>query len=95
MSALEHLPKIQVVDQTVNSMDGKAVKILINGIPSTPTDLSVISSENISKLDYYTQPPIQYSNMGLGAVINVITKEKHNGGSVGIEYPKCNYYRIR
>lgn len=84
LSALEHLPKIQVVDQTVNSMDGKAVKILINGIPSTPTDLSVISSENISKLDYYTQPPIQYSNMGLGAVINVITKEKHNGGSVGI-----------
>ena len=37
LSALEHLPKIQVVDQTVNSMDGKAVKILINGIPSTPT----------------------------------------------------------
>lgn len=84
MSALEHLPKIQVIDQIVNSVDGKAVKILINGIPSTPTDLSVISSENISKLDYYTQPPIQYTNMGLGAVINVITKEKHNGGSVGI-----------
>lgn len=84
LSALEHLPKIQVVDQTVNSMDGKAVKILINGIPSTPTDLSVISSENISKLDYYTQLPIQYSNMSLGTVINVITKEKHNGGSVGI-----------
>ena len=82
--ALEHLPKIQVIDHNVNSVDGKAVKILINGIPSTPTDLSVISSENISKLDYYTQPPIQYSNMGLGAVINVITKEKHNGGSVGI-----------
>ena len=84
LSALEHLPKIQIIDQTVNSVDGKAVKILINGIPSTPTDLSVISSENISKLDYYTQPPIQYSNMGLGAVINVITKERHNGGSVGI-----------
>ena len=84
LSALEHLPKIQVIDHNVNSVDGKAVKILINGIPSTPTDLSMISSENISKLDYYTQPPIQYSNMGLGAVINVITKEKHNGGSVGI-----------
>lgn len=48
LSALEHLPKIQVIDQTVNSVDGKAVKILINGIPSTPTDLSVISPENIS-----------------------------------------------
>ena len=35
LSALEHLPKIQVIDQTVNSVDGKAVKILINGIPYT------------------------------------------------------------
>ncbi|MGJ1015090.1 TonB-dependent receptor [Bacteroides salyersiae] len=84
LAALEHLPKIQVIDQNVNSVDGKAVKILINGIPSTPTDLSVISPENISKIDYYTQPPIQYSNMGLGAVINVVTKERHNGGAVGI-----------
>lgn len=84
LSALEFLPKIQVLDQSVSSVDGKAVKILINGVPSTPADLSVISPENILKIDYYTQPPIQYSNMGLGSVINVVTKEKQNGGSVGI-----------
>lgn len=84
LSALEFLPKIQVLDQSVSSIDGRAVKILINGVPSTPADLSVISPEHISKIDYYTQPPIRYSNMGLGAVINVITKEKQNGGSVGI-----------
>lgn len=84
LSALEFLPKIQVLDQSVSSVDGKTVKILINGVPSTPTDLSVISPENIAKIDYYTQPPIQYSNMGLGAVVNVVTKEKQNGGSVGI-----------
>lgn len=84
LSALEFLPKIQVLDQSVSSVDGKTVKILINGIPSTPTDLSVIPSDNIAKIDYYTQPPIQYSNMGLGAVINVITKERQNGGSAGI-----------
>ncbi len=84
LSALDFLPKIQVIDQDVTSIDGKSVKILINGIPSTAIDLSVIPTENISKIDYYTQPPIQYSNMGLGAVINVVTKEKQNGGSVGI-----------
>lgn len=84
LSALEFLPKIQVLDQSVSSVDGKAVKILINGIPSTPIDLSVISPEDIAKIDYYTQPPVQYSNMGLGAVINVVTREKRNGGSVGV-----------
>lgn len=84
LSALEFLPKIQVLDQNVSSVDGKVVKILINGVPSTPIDLSVISPDNISKIDYYTQPPIQYSNLGLGAVINVVTKEKQNGGSIGL-----------
>lgn len=84
LSALEFLPKIQVLDQSVSSVDGKVVKILINGIPSTPIDLSVISPEDIAKIDYYTQPPVQYSNMGLGAVINVVTREKQNGGSVGV-----------
>lgn len=83
LSALEHLPKIQVIDHNVNSADGKAVKILINGRPSTPADLSVISPENISKINYYTLPPIQYSNMGLGAVINIVIKEQQNGGSIG------------
>ena len=84
LSALEFLPKIQVLDQSVSSVDGKAVKILINGIPSTPIDLSVISPEDIAKIDYYTQPPVQYSNMGLGTVINVVTREKQKGGSVGV-----------
>lgn len=84
LTALEHLPKIQVIDQSVSSVDGKGVKILINGVPSMATDLSTISPSNISKIDYYTQPPIHYSNMGLGAIINVVTKEKQNGGSVGI-----------
>ncbi len=84
LSALEFLPKIQVIDQSVSSVDGKGVKILINGVPSTATDLSVIAPSNIAKIDYYTQPPVQYSNMGLGAVINVITKTNENGGMVGL-----------
>lgn len=84
LSALEFLPKIQVLDQDVTTIDGKSVKILINGVPSTPIELSSIAPNNIAKIDYYTQPPVQYSNMGLGAVINVITKKNENGGSVGI-----------
>lgn len=84
LSALEFLPKIQVIDQSVSSVDGKGVKLLINGVPSTATDLSIISPSNIAKIDYYTQPPVQYSNMGLGAVINVVTKTNENGGIIGL-----------
>ena len=81
IQAIQTLPKIMVSDLTVSSSDGKGVKILINGVPSSSVDLASIPSENISKIKYYSQPPIQYSNMGLGAVINVITK-KQTGGSM-------------
>lgn len=81
IQAIQTLPKIIVTDMTVSSSDGKGVKILINGVPASSVDLATIPSENISKIKYYSQPPIQYSNMGLGAVINVITK-KQTGGSM-------------
>lgn len=81
IQAIQTLPKIFVADMTVSSSDGKVVKILINGVPASSVDLATIPSENISKIKYYSQPPIQYSNMGLGAVINVITK-KQTGGSM-------------
>ena len=81
IQAIQTLPKILVSDLTVGSSDGKGVKILINGVPSSSVDLASIPSDNISKIQYYFQPPIQYSNMGLGAVINVITKQQ-TGGSL-------------
>ena len=81
IQAIQTLPKIFVSDMTVSSSDGKAVKILINGVPASSVDLATIPSENISKIKYYSQPPIQYSNMGLGVVINVITR-KQTGGSM-------------
>lgn len=81
IQAIQTLPKILVSDLTVSSSDGKGVKILINGVPSSSVDLASIPSDNISKIQYYSQPPIQYSNMGLGAVINVITKQQ-TGGSL-------------
>ena len=81
IQAIQTLPKILVSDLTISSSDGKGVKILINGVPSSSVDLASIPSDNISKIQYYSQPPIQYSNMGLGAVINVITKQQ-TGGSL-------------
>ena len=84
LSALEFLPKIQVQDQSVSLTDGKAVKIMLNGIPSTPADLSVVAPENIVRIDYYTRPPLRYSNLGLGAVVNVVTREPKNGGTLGL-----------
>ncbi|MEG1089417.1 MAG: outer membrane beta-barrel protein, partial [Bacteroidales bacterium] len=47
-------------------------------------DLSIISPDNIEKIIHYATPPIQYQNLGLGSIINIITKRKVRGGTIAL-----------
>ncbi|MCL2041563.1 MAG: carboxypeptidase regulatory-like domain-containing protein [Bacteroidales bacterium] len=61
--------------QQLVTVKGDQVKILINGISATETDLLLITPENISRVEYYDNPPARYSLIGVGAVVNIITKQ--------------------
>ena len=63
---------------------GGTVKILINGVNATESDLAIMKQDEIARIDYYEDPPAQYAAMGLSAVVNIITKKQQHGGSVGI-----------
>lgn len=83
LAALEHVPQLQVMDQNVQSISGKAIKILINGMPASAQDLATLPASEIIRMEHYSNPPVKFQNMGLGAVVNVITK-RDVGGSIGI-----------
>ncbi len=83
LAALEHVPQLQVMDQNVQSINGKAIKILINGMPASAQDLATLPAGEIIRMEHYSNPPVKFQNMGLGAVVNVITK-RDVGGSFGI-----------
>ena len=88
-------PRYRVLDQSVSSVDGKAVKILINGVPSTPTDLSVISPENIAKnrlLHTTAHPILQY---GIGSGHKCSDQGKTERRFCRHQYPECRDYRLR
>lgn len=84
LKALDVIPKIQVLDHDVSLVNGKSVKLLINGIASEANDLSVIPPSDILRIEYYDNPPARFANLGLGAVVNVITKKRDKGGQVGV-----------
>lgn len=84
LSVLDIVPKLQVLDLSLSTVDGKTVKVLINGINSDETDLSVISTQDIARIEYYENPPLRFAAAGLGAVVNVVTKKMNNGGVVGL-----------
>ncbi len=84
LRALEVVPKIQVMDQQISLINGKSVKVLINGAPSDATDLSTISPHDILSIDFYEHPPARFANLGLGGVVNVILKQQERGGTLGL-----------
>lgn len=60
------------------SWDRTEVYILINGVPSTATDLRSFKDSDIKNVEYYAVAPAQYMSLTNGPVINVVLKKKHD-----------------
>ncbi len=85
---LEKIPKLIVnnMENTITTVKGSKVKILINGMNSNETDLMAIKPGQVIKIEYYNIPPARYSNLGFDAVIDVITKKSQQGISGVINF---------
>lgn len=75
---------INAIDNTLSTIDGKKVLILINGIRSTNSELKTISPNRISKVEYYIVPPMRFAD-DAEAVVNVITIPQTKGIEVNID----------
>lgn len=69
-------------NQSLVSMRGGSVKILLNGINASEADLLAIPSEQILRIEHFETPPPRYSLIGIGSVVNVITKDGVNFGGM-------------
>ena len=63
---------------TLATLAGKKILILINGIKSTDTDLQLIPASKIKKVDFYDVPPVRYMDMA-DVVLNIITSRLDTG----------------
>lgn len=83
LDAMRLLPKLLVnMSEQLLTTKGDLVKILVNGANATESDLLTIPPENIVRIEYYQTPPARYAIMGIGALVNVITKKNLTGGQV-------------
>ncbi len=82
LDVIDIIPQFYVDENKINSSRGGNVKVLINGINATESDLLAIPSDLILRVEYYETPPVRYASMGIGALVNVITKEQHNTGGI-------------
>jgi hypothetical protein len=84
LSLLHTIPtlKIDETNNTIKTMQGNSVKILINGVNAGEIELMTIETTDIIKIEHYDILPIRYQDSGYSEVVNIITKKKIQGGSV-------------
>ena len=85
LHALSEIPMLLVgIDNKLSYMGMGSVKILLNGVSSTESEIAALNPRDIAEIKVYDTPPARFAAMGLTCVIDVITQKNITGGSVGI-----------
>jgi hypothetical protein len=66
--------------KSISTIDGRDVRLLINGVDAQPDELATLAASQIEQIDYQRNPGGKY--VGSGAVINFITVQYDYGGNV-------------
>ena len=79
------LPNLHIdrTSNTLSTINGKNILILINGIKATDDDLKLIPADKIKNVEIYDVPPMRYINDAEN-VVNVRTKPLDTGWSGNI-----------
>lgn len=75
---------VTVSNDVISIRGNSNILVLMDGIPTTITDLSAIPAANIRKIDIITNPDASYDSGGTGGIINVITRKGGNKGFSGV-----------
>lgn len=71
------------------SVDGGSPVILINGVPSNDNEVNALQPKNIARVEYSRITPARYIDKGNSGYINIILKQRNDGGSVSAWLRDC------
>lgn len=85
MMSLNEIPNMTVLSNGATFYEGdQNIKILIDGIESTPQEIQALSKEDISKVEVYQTPPPRFLAQGVASVIDIKLKSRIFGGNGSI-----------
>ncbi len=75
---------VTILNDVISIRGNSNILVLIDGIPTTVSDLSAIPAANIKSIDIITNPDASYDAGGTGGIINIISKRGGNKGFSGV-----------
>ena len=86
-SALDLLggsPTVTVTNDEIAIRGNRNILVLMDGIPTTVSDLSTIPAANIKNIEVITNPDASHDAEGTGGIINIVTKKVSTKGFSGV-----------
>ena len=80
---LRSASSVTISDDIISIRGNSNILVLLDGIPTTVSDLSTIPAANIKNIDIITSPDASYDSGGTGGIINIISKKVSTKGFSG------------
>ena len=71
-------------DKSITVRGKSNILVLIDGVPTTVTDLESIPVANVKSVDVITNPDARYDSEGTGGIINIVSKKQNASGLSGM-----------
>lgn len=75
---------VTVQDESVSIRGNANILVLMDGVPTTVSDLSAIPAANIKSVEIITNPDASYDSEGTGGIINIVSKKTGGKGFSGV-----------
>lgn len=84
LDILRSAAAVSISNEEISIRGNKNILVLMDGVPTTASDLSTISAGNIKSIDVITNPDASHDASGTGGIINIISKKTSAEGFSGM-----------
>lgn len=84
IDVLSSASSVTISNDIISIRGNSNILVLMDGIPTTVSDLSAIPAANIKNIDIITNPDASYDAGGTGGIINIVSKKGSTRGFSGI-----------
>lgn len=84
IDVLSSASSVTISNDVISIRGNSNILVLIDGIPTTVSDLSAIPAANIKNIDIITNPDASYDAGGTGGIINIVSKKGSTKGFSGV-----------
>ena len=84
MDILRQASSVSIQNDEISIRGNSNVLVLMDGIPTTTTDLATIPAANIKSIEVMANPDASYDASGTGGIINIISKKSSLEGLSGM-----------